>query len=397
MPSCSLLLALVARFCGSILETHEEEAVDLFGWGKVVCLRAKNPIITCIKPTNSLSLSTNYKPPYLLSHEHMKFESSSIDGRTTQAQARNQQAAQPATSSLAIRLVMTSPTRLPAKLLLLIFTLIGLEILLFVGNIFSPSFSSELTSAAIETHWLGQDLANEIEKLRQENKDLKEKYANCNSGNDGHNDEAIVKELYDTVSPEKLLQLSTKFNGTYASALPFPHITIDDLFPSSIIQKVIGEHPESILKDGCIPGTERCFDSPEENKKSSINRDERMGTYTRVLFSFLKSSTFTKFLEDLSGIPNLLPDPHFRGSGLHFTATGGSLDIHADFNRHPGNNLDRRVNVFLYLNHDWPEEYGGHLELWSKDMKSCYQRIQPKLGRFVVFSSTDFSCELCIA
>jgi hypothetical protein len=149
------------------------------------------------------------------------------------------------------------------------------------------------------------------------------------------------------------------------------------------------------LKDGCIPGTERCYDSPEENKKSSINTDERMGTYTRILFSFLKSSTFTKFLEDLSGISNLLPEPHFHGSGLHFTASGGSLDIHADFNRHPGNNLDRRVNVFIYLNDDWPEEYGGHLELWSKDMQSCYQRIQPKLGRFVVFSSTDFSCELC--
>jgi Rps23 Pro-64 3,4-dihydroxylase Tpa1-like proline 4-hydroxylase len=141
----------------------------------------------------------------------------------------------------------------------------------------------------------------------------------------------------------------------------------------------MGEHPESILKDGCIPGAERCFDLPEENKKSSINTDERMGTYTRILFSFLKSNTFTKFLEDLSGIPNLLPDPHFRGSGLHFTATGGSLDIHADFNRHPGNNLDRCVNVFIYLNDHWPEEYGGHLELWSKDMQSCYQRIQPKL------------------
>ncbi|KAL3771438.1 hypothetical protein ACHAWO_009101 [Cyclotella atomus] len=260
-------------------------------------------------------------------------------------------------------------------------------------GIFSPSSSSEQASAAIElvdARWLVryQDRAAEIAKLQKEIRELKEKYAKCNNVND---EEAIVKELFDAVNPAKLLQLSTKFNGTYASAQPFPHIAIDDLFPSSIIEKIIGEHPESILKDGCIPGTERCYDSPEENKKSSINTDERMGTYTRILFSFLKSSTFTKFLEDLSGISNLLPDPHFHGSGLHFTASGGSLDIHADFNRHPDNNLDRRVNVFIYLNDDWPEEYGGHLELWSKDMQSCYQRIQPKLGRFVVFSSTDFS------
>ena len=53
--------------------------------------------------------------------------------------------------------------------------------------------------------------------------------------------------------------------------------------------------------------------------------------------------------------------------------------------------LDRRVNSFIFLNPDWPESYGGHLELWSRDMRSCTQRILPSMGRFVVFSSTDFS------
>jgi len=37
------------------------------------------------------------------------------------------------------------------------------------------------------------------------------------------------------------------------------------------------------------------------------------------------------------------------------------------------------------------EEFGGALELWSKDMKSCMQRIQPSLGRLTIFSTTDFS------
>jgi len=73
------------------------------------------------------------------------------------------------------------------------------------------------------------------------------------------------------------------------------------------------------------------------------------------------------------------------------TASGGNLDIHADFNRMKKYNLDRRVNTFVYLNDDWPESYGGHLELWGHDMKSCYQKILPSMGRFVVFSSTDFS------
>ena len=50
-----------------------------------------------------------------------------------------------------------------------------------------------------------------------------------------------------------------------------------------------------------------------------------------------------------------------------------------------------RINAFVYLNPGWLDEYGGHLELWSTDMKSCYQKIAPTMGRLVVFSSTDFS------
>mgnify|MGYP006181091653 CR=1 FL=1 len=53
--------------------------------------------------------------------------------------------------------------------------------------------------------------------------------------------------------------------------------------------------------------------------------------------------------------------------------------------------LHRRVNVFLYLNPDWKEEYGGHLELWTRDLQRCEARVSPDLGKLVVFSSTDFS------
>ena len=32
--------------------------------------------------------------------------------------------------------------------------------------------------------------------------------------------------------------------------------------------------------------------------------------------------------------------------------------------------------MFLFI-HDWKDEYGGALELWDKNMKSCVQKIQP--------------------
>lgn len=204
-------------------------------------------------------------------------------------------------------------------------------------------------------------------------------------------EETIVEELYRSVSHARLANIARTHREHYKTASPFPHIAIDNLFPDSILQKVIKEHPESSLGgNGCLKG-QTCFHEATQNKKSGIDKEEQMGTYTRILFSFLKSSIFTKFLADISGIKDIIPDPHFRGSGLHFTAPGGNLNVHADFNKYGQFKLDRRVNLFIYLNNDWPDEYGGHLELWSRDMKSCYERIAPKLGRFVVFSSTDFS------
>ena len=81
---------------------------------------------------------------------------------------------------------------------------------------------------------------------------------------------------------------------------------------------------------------------------------------------------------------------HYRGSGVHLTAPGGMLGVHADFNRYKKFELRRRINTFLFLNDEWPERYGGDLELWNRNMSACVQRIAPLLGRFVVFSSTDY-------
>ena len=70
---------------------------------------------------------------------------------------------------------------------------------------------------------------------------------------------------------------------------------------------------------------------------------------------------------------------------------GGYLNIHADFNQHPQMKLDRRLNILIYLNHNWKEDNGGHLELWDKNMKKCEKKILPIFNRMVIFITTDFS------
>ena len=97
-------------------------------------------------------------------------------------------------------------------------------------------------------------------------------------------------------------------------------------------------------------------------------------------------------------IEGLIPDPYYRGGGIHQILPGGKLDIHIDFNKHQKLKLDRRLNALLYLNKDWKEEYGGNFELWSGENKNgkhilhkCHNKILPLFNRFVVFSTSEKS------
>jgi 2OG-Fe(II) oxygenase superfamily len=183
---------------------------------------------------------------------------------------------------------------------------------------------------------------------------------------------------------EALTALAETKRAGYVSARPFPHAVIDDLLPAQVLDEVLAEFPNPGQTDWFA------FDSPRERKLATKD-DSAMGEATRRLLAELNSAAFIDFLERLTGIDGLVPDPHFVGGGLHQIEPGGHLKVHADFNRHPRTDLERRLNVLVYLNHDWKDEFGGALELWNRDMTACEARILPVFNRCVVFSTTDTS------
>ena len=91
----------------------------------------------------------------------------------------------------------------------------------------------------------------------------------------------------------------------------------------------------------------------------------------------LNSARTLAALEKLTGEGPLISDPFFRGGGLHQIERGGFLGVHADFSRPPHLQMYRRLNLLVYLNEDWQPEYGGNLELWSKDAKEKVVEISP--------------------
>jgi Rps23 Pro-64 3,4-dihydroxylase Tpa1-like proline 4-hydroxylase len=186
------------------------------------------------------------------------------------------------------------------------------------------------------------------------------------------------------LAPERLNALAEKLSDTYASAEPFPHVVIDDFLPADVLRRVADKFPQAGEIDWY-----RFTDA--RSKKSAAEDETLIEDNARWLLYQLNSATFMKFLETLTGIEGLIPDPYFAGGGLHQIEPGGYLKIHADFNRHPKLKLDRRLNLLLYLNENWKEEYGGHLELWDRGMTRSVHRILPIFNRCVIFSTTDFS------
>jgi Rps23 Pro-64 3,4-dihydroxylase Tpa1-like proline 4-hydroxylase len=76
---------------------------------------------------------------------------------------------------------------------------------------------------------------------------------------------------------------------------------------------------------------------------------------------------------------------------MHQIARGGFLKVHIDFNWYPRLKLERRLNVLIYLNENWKEEYGGYFELWNKDMTKSEVKILPVFNRMAMFTTGEES------
>jgi Rps23 Pro-64 3,4-dihydroxylase Tpa1-like proline 4-hydroxylase len=193
--------------------------------------------------------------------------------------------------------------------------------------------------------------------------------------------------MQELLSPEFLhkLDLLARENAEkYKSNKPFPHIYFDNFLPQEAAEAALRDFPEPKQ----LVWSE--FNNTNE-KKLAFDVVERLPASVRDVLYFLNSRPMVEFLEVLTGIKGVIPDPYYAGGGVHQIKRGGKLGVHADFNFHAKLALDRRINVLVYLNKDWEEEYGGHFELWDRDMSRAEQKILPLFNRCAIFSTTSFS------
>lgn len=183
-----------------------------------------------------------------------------------------------------------------------------------------------------------------------------------------------------------LEKLAQSYAPKYQNNAPFDNIYLDDFFEASFLEKVLLEFPDIAKAKNKI-----YYSNPNEDKLATRGENQ-FGIHTLQLVHYLNSEPFLKFLQHLTGIEEtLIPDPYFEGGGYHEIKPGGFLKIHVDFHKHRRMNLSRRLNLLVYLNKDWKEEYGGHFELWKKDMSECDVKILPFFNRIAIFSTTGDS------
>ena len=197
--------------------------------------------------------------------------------------------------------------------------------------------------------------------------------------------EAITNDRKDffvfrNYSREYLERLASEFGR----ADPFPHVVLED-FLNLTPDDMAGVYPPPDW-----PHWKRREDFYQSGKMYCRDTDVIPPLLTSMFYE-LSSPPFLNFLESVTGIGGLIPDPYYEGGGLHCSGPGGVLMPHTDFHLYGRLNLYRRLNLLLYLNPGWGEDFGGCLGLWEKGAQHPAKLVVPAWGTCVIFRTDDRS------
>jgi hypothetical protein len=192
--------------------------------------------------------------------------------------------------------------------------------------------------------------------------------------------ELACAPVYRLPGDEELRAMSRR----YVSAQPFPHAVLEGFVADRVSAESVN------FPDFDWPGWQQFRDGYQYGKRV-CNDITVFPDVLRALTREACEPRFLRFLEALTGIEGLIPDPYLNGGGLHSSGPGGILAPHTDFHIYDQLSLYRRLNLIVYLNADWKDGDGGQLELSHKGAARASVSIAPVFGRAVVFNTDDDS------
>lgn len=178
---------------------------------------------------------------------------------------------------------------------------------------------------------------------------------------------------------KQLKEWQQKFNA----AKPFRFLVIDNFLESSFALELAESFPS--LEEMNIS-----YKGINERKSEHSDFDKLPAIFSEFKKN-ISSPSITAAIETITQIqnPELINDRY--GFGLHQGGRDSFLDIHVDYNLHPIKQKQRRLNLILFLNSEWQEDWGGTLEFWNKDVTRCEESILPVFNRCVLFECSECS------
>jgi hypothetical protein len=170
----------------------------------------------------------------------------------------------------------------------------------------------------------------------------------------------------------------------FSSNTPFPHFVIDNFLSEESANRVLNN----------FEITEKWTNLSLVNnyKKFLLNDRESMDANCNEIIEELGSKEFIEYLSKCTGLKNIFLDKGLEGGGLQQSLSGGSLNMHTDFTSHiTKKNWKRVLNLIIYFNKDWLDEYNGSLEFWDDQVKNKIKSYSPIFNRCVIFKTDEKS------
>ncbi|MEO7045249.1 MAG: 2OG-Fe(II) oxygenase [Ferruginibacter sp.] len=188
------------------------------------------------------------------------------------------------------------------------------------------------------------------------------------------NDKIINTTITTRVNSETIYK---KFN----SSLPFRHVTIDNVLNENFARSIADSFPSLASMKTKYKGL--------NEQKAEDSSFQNFSPVTQQLHNYIGSSEFSEWISQITGLKNIYSLNDRLGNGLHQGGNNSFLDIHIDYNIHPVKKMHRKLNLILFFNKEWKEQWGGLLELW--DEEKCFKKILPSFNRMVIFECSEIS------
>lgn len=163
----------------------------------------------------------------------------------------------------------------------------------------------------------------------------------------------------------------------FSSAKPDPLIVLDNFLPTSSAEKMF---VESI---SLSPQLWTEFTRNNSHMKECTKLEVMPEAYNLV--SALHSQMFLKWLESVTNITGLIPDPFLIGAGYSKSFKNDILNVHTDFNWNDQLRLHRALSLIVYLTPDWNIEWGGNLNFYDHNNQEVISSISCLFNRCVIW------------